>query len=194
MRILVALDGSELSEGSLSAIAKWAWGAQAEIHLLSVVHPDEIHDTPSGEKEVPGDFSTVRAVGSSGQYGGALYATPKEAPILAEDRGEALKRVHDERMDYLQLTAAQYLQDMVVTCHVELSENTADAIVGVAEAVEADVIAIATHGRSGLSRALLGSVAEAVVRESKVPVVLIGPAMTVELKEAVPPLEPVKHP
>lgn len=46
----------------------------------------------------------------------------------------------------------------------------------IAEAVaryEVDLIAMATHGRSGLSRLLLGSVAEAVVRSARVPVLLL---------------------
>ena len=47
----------------------------------------------------------------------------------------------------------------------------------VAEALDsgADVIAMATHGRSGLSRAFLGSVAEQVLSESAVPVLLFRP-------------------
>jgi nucleotide-binding universal stress UspA family protein len=38
-----------------------------------------------------------------------------------------------------------------------------------------DVVAMATHGRSGLSRALLGSVADEVVRNVSVPVLLYRP-------------------
>jgi nucleotide-binding universal stress UspA family protein len=39
----------------------------------------------------------------------------------------------------------------------------------------ADLIVMGTHGRRGLSRAILGSVAERVVRTSKVPVLTVGP-------------------
>ena len=52
----------------------------------------------------------------------------------------------------------------------------ADAVVGYAQEVGADCIAMATHGRSGLRRLLLGSVAEVVVRRSSVPVVLYPPS------------------
>lgn len=40
---------------------------------------------------------------------------------------------------------------------------------------EADVIVMATHGRSGLSRMLLGSVAEKVARSASCPVLLVNP-------------------
>ena len=43
----------------------------------------------------------------------------------------------------------------------------------VAEEMDADLIVIGTHGRKGLSRALLGSVAESVVRHSPVPVLTL---------------------
>ena len=50
---------------------------------------------------------------------------------------------------------------------------TADVILRVSEEIQADVIAMSTHGRTGPARWLLGSVAERVVRSSKVPVLLI---------------------
>jgi len=46
-------------------------------------------------------------------------------------------------------------------------------IVGCAKAVEADLIAMTTHGRSGLGRLLFGSVAEAVLRRAETPVLLM---------------------
>ncbi len=49
----------------------------------------------------------------------------------------------------------------------------ADDIVDKANAVHADLIAIGTHGRRGLRRLALGSVAEKVVRKSNVPVVVV---------------------
>jgi nucleotide-binding universal stress UspA family protein len=51
--------------------------------------------------------------------------------------------------------------------------SVADVILGVAEELHVDVIAMSTHGRTGPARWLLGSVAEKVVRNSKVPVLLI---------------------
>ena len=55
--------------------------------------------------------------------------------------------------------------------------NTADEICAAADAVGADLIVIGTHGRGGLSHALLGSVAEKVVRKAPCPVLTVRPHM-----------------
>lgn len=51
--------------------------------------------------------------------------------------------------------------------------SVADVILGVAEELQVDVIAMSTHGRTGPARWLLGSIAERVVRNSNIPVLLI---------------------
>ena len=48
-----------------------------------------------------------------------------------------------------------------------------DTIARVATEIGADFIAIGTHGRKGMAHALMGSVAEAVLRASSVPVLLV---------------------
>lgn len=53
--------------------------------------------------------------------------------------------------------------------------DVANAIVTYAHDNQADYIAMATHGRAGLRRLLLGSVAEVVLRHSQVPVLLYPP-------------------
>ncbi len=52
-------------------------------------------------------------------------------------------------------------------------QRIANVIVAEAERWQADLIVIGTHGRTGFSRLLLGSVAEGVVRTSSIPVLLI---------------------
>lgn len=49
----------------------------------------------------------------------------------------------------------------------------ADGILAVAEAEGVDLIVVASHGRSGMTRWLLGSVAEKVARAAEVPVVIV---------------------
>ena len=51
--------------------------------------------------------------------------------------------------------------------------SVAEVILGVAEELQVDVIAMSTHGRTGPARWLLGSIAERVVQNSNVPVLLI---------------------
>jgi nucleotide-binding universal stress UspA family protein len=50
-----------------------------------------------------------------------------------------------------------------------------DTVVDVAEREGCTMIVVGTHGRRGLSRAMLGSVAEGVARRSAVPVLLVPP-------------------
>lgn len=51
--------------------------------------------------------------------------------------------------------------------------SVAETILGVADEIQADVIAMSTHGRTGAARWLLGSIAERVVHNSEIPVLLI---------------------
>lgn len=53
------------------------------------------------------------------------------------------------------------------------NERTANIIVAEAERWQAELIVIGTHGRTGFSRLVLGSVAEGVVRAAPMPVLLI---------------------
>ncbi|BCX04884.1 MAG: universal stress protein [Candidatus Roseilinea sp.] len=86
-------------------------------------------------------------------------------------------RAHCE--EYLQKVAAglQAATSITVTTAV-LEGPVADAILDRAEETNADLIVMSTHGRSGMERWLLGSVAEKVVRGAKIPVMLVRPKQT----------------
>lgn len=56
---------------------------------------------------------------------------------------------------------------------VSYEGSAADAILDVAEREGADAIVIASHGRTGMTRWLLGSVAEKVVRSADIPVIVV---------------------
>ena len=60
--------------------------------------------------------------------------------------------------------------------HVVQGVNVADAIVEKANEIEAQVVILGTHGRTGLSRLVMGSVASDVMRREGVPVILIHAA------------------
>jgi nucleotide-binding universal stress UspA family protein len=64
---------------------------------------------------------------------------------------------------------------IVVTTVVQAGANAAAEIVAGVRRQEADLVVMGTHGRSGLTRAVFGSVAECVVAESPVPIVLLRP-------------------
>jgi len=64
--------------------------------------------------------------------------------------------------------------------HKLMVGDPANAIVQLAEDENADFIVIGTHGRTGLTRLLMGSVAESVVRRAKCPVLTIKQPAPVE--------------
>jgi nucleotide-binding universal stress UspA family protein len=78
-----------------------------------------------------------------------------------------------EAREYLASQAAELAARGV---RVRIEVRRGDPVVEIAAAaseVGADLIAMTTHGRSGLGRALFGSVAEAVLRQVEVPVFLM---------------------
>lgn len=82
------------------------------------------------------------------------------------------------RKDWEQGLAAladQFGRDLCREVAVLEAADVPHAIVEFANKHRADYIAMATHGRSGLRRLLLGSVAEQIVRHAHVPVLLYPP-------------------
>ncbi len=61
----------------------------------------------------------------------------------------------------------------VACCRRVAGGNPADEIIKISQELGADLLVMGSIGRSGLSKILLGSVAEKVVRHSKVPVLLV---------------------
>jgi len=76
---------------------------------------------------------------------------------------------------YLNLIAARVSKEGVKV-RVEVLEGSADsAILGFAHNEDVDILVMSTHGRTGLSKALMGSVAEKVMLTTKRPVMLVKP-------------------
>jgi nucleotide-binding universal stress UspA family protein len=100
-------------------------------------------------------------------------------PAAPEDPGHALdsaKRTRADAEDYLRAVAATLARDgLRVQTLVRTGEAPAE-IIAVAQEVHADLIAMTTHGRTGLRRLLFGSVAEAVLRAAPVPVFVVRAA------------------
>jgi nucleotide-binding universal stress UspA family protein len=76
----------------------------------------------------------------------------------------------------MQAAADLFGRDVCKQAVVVEAADVPRAVVEYAHAQKADYIAMATHGRSGLRRLLLGSVAEQVVRHAHVPVLLYPPS------------------
>lgn len=79
---------------------------------------------------------------------------------------------------YLDKIATE-LREQGHTVHTEVAVGqAAGTILDVAQQREIGLVALATHGRGGLSRLLLGSVADKVVRGAETPVLLVHPQLT----------------
>lgn len=91
----------------------------------------------------------------------------------------------------------QPLRDRLIDVGVERVDlavsdehRASELILRTAEATEADLIVMATHGRRGLSRALLGSVTERTLRASRVPVLTVrDQALDLPLREILVPVD-----
>jgi nucleotide-binding universal stress UspA family protein len=103
-----------------------------------------------------------------------LHVNDTAAALSSDDEGvrriaAALSnRLHSLRPDE-SVVAMEYLLE---------TGNPPDVILRVANDLAADLIVMGTHGHTGLARALLGSVAEAVVRAAACPVLTIRMPMT----------------
>jgi nucleotide-binding universal stress UspA family protein len=99
---------------------------------------------------------------------GLLDRPPPGGGHASELRDEARNYLdHHVRMARRQTTAPVASQFAV--------GDPADEIVRVADSLSADMIVMSTHDSSGLERLLLGSVAEAVVRRARCPVLVVRP-------------------
>lgn len=109
--------------------------------------------------------------------GAKLIIVHVEEPATAYGGGEAFSAAPPTHQEQLaeklrQVTAPD---PAVPVEHRLLTGDPAAALVRLAEEENADYIVMATHGRRGLSRLLMGSVAEAVVRRAPCPVLTLKP-------------------
>lgn len=170
MRVLLALDGTANGEPAAAAIADWARDSAAEVVILSVLDPREVHATRGGSK-------FVGVLSRDGGPTGPLLrgVVPVEVTVAAEDRSQALVRARGEREGYLRRLAGEWFSGVDVTVDAPDGEDIADVVVTAAIAHKADIIAMATRGRSAFGQAMFGAVHEDVVRRATVPVLLVGP-------------------
>ena len=98
------------------------------------------------------------------------YLLPDQAPALSPQKRRELEL---QLTDLIPAQAAE----LGVTSHVTVIDggSAAEQILAAARRLGVDTIVVASHGRGGISRALFGSVAEAVVRGSDRPVYVVRP-------------------
>lgn len=89
--------------------------------------------------------------------------------------GNIIQEMEAETLAYLQSARGKLQRAGFRTSFLIRQGAIAETILGVASEIQADVIVMSTHGRSGIKRWLLGSVADRVVTHSNLPVMLIRP-------------------
>lgn len=144
--LLVPLDGSTVAEQALRPATTLAGLLEAKLLLLSVVRPTVIHGMP-----LP-----------TGNAGLELELTERHQVAAQQYLAAVASRLHESGIR--------------AETQVMFGEHPARAILEVAQQSGATLIALATHGRSGMQRVILGSVADKVVRSTSIPVLVTRPA------------------
>jgi nucleotide-binding universal stress UspA family protein len=144
--IVVPLDGSAVAEEALPVAVTLSQTYGSRLTLLRISTSNQIYLT---------EFT---------------LGLPDAADLYSQLRLQAAM----EAQSYLE-EQVEKLAEAGISCSHTMVESTriADGIVQAAEEVSADLIVMSTHGRSGFRRLLLGSVAEGVLRQSAIPVLLI---------------------
>jgi nucleotide-binding universal stress UspA family protein len=152
--ILIPLDGTPLAEQILEPAIALGEAMGAEYTLLRVSRPvATIHYPPEGAREAK----------------------------LPEEMRQQLERVETKA----RLTAEEYLYEMaqrlrgrLLRVHTKVvdEDQPALAVLEMAQKLPVSLIAMQTHGRRGLSRLVLGSVADKVLRGAAAPLLLQRPS------------------
>ena len=155
-RILVPLDGSRFGSRAVKYAREVANRFGAEIILLQVIQPATPVPTTTG----------MMGTGS-----------PTAAQITAQAALKEDKRNITRAKRYLGgKVRAIKLRDIKVSYKV-LVGDPAQTIIEFVQKEHVDLIVMTTHGKSGLKRVIMGSVADAVIRESGKPVLTIKPEL-----------------
>jgi nucleotide-binding universal stress UspA family protein len=166
-RILVAVDGSAASNAGLRSAIGLAADEHASLVALHIVD------------------DTVIALNFEGGY---------LPPNYVDSFYEELRRKGRHTLDKVERIARA--SDLAVECVLEEAhgQTVAHVILQQARKLKADLIVLGTHGRRGLRRALMGSDAEAVVREASVPVLLVRSPERAKRKARTPVALTAKRP
>jgi nucleotide-binding universal stress UspA family protein len=168
-QILVPIDGSPDSEQSLSTVAELADMTGAKVTLLQVVEPSRI---PTWASE------------ASASYELGQYVKPAEID----------RRAVVEAREYVDRLADRFTTRLIPTAALAILGEVPKTITETAEAMNADLIVMRTRAHTGAARAVLGSVADAVVRSTTTPVLLVRGQSTADALVARRTQSPVAAP
>ncbi|MCP4539999.1 MAG: universal stress protein [Chloroflexi bacterium] len=141
--VVILLDGSELAESVLPHVAEVIRDRGSCVHLLSVA--------PVPRGVVPTGVDV------------------RSSADVPEDRS----RIQREWVEYLR-SVAKKLEPVAADVWLAVRHGRpADEILAFVSSVNADLVAMSTHGRSGITRWVFGTVADRVLRGARCPVLLV---------------------
>ena len=153
MKILILLDGSEFAEPILGPASELANRAGAEVYLLKVVKPSEAQAKWREFSPVGGDLTP--APDSTGVTAKSVALCEG---VAVETKVHAEARAVQEAEEYLARIAGRFFPDRAIY-RVTSADEPVEAITEYVRQQHIDLIALTTHGRTGLPRLLMGSVA-----------------------------------
>ena len=164
-RILVPIDGSQFSRQIFVHLSRYLDPAQNELILLRVGEPRQ---GSVGKPMRPAAPDTDVAMFETRQDQLAaqhpIYASQEYASAQAELAREFQHDIH--LLEQAGYTAAT---------EIRFDEQPGPAIVNYIENHDIDLVAMTTHGRTGVNRLFFGSVAEYIVRHVSIPIMMVRP-------------------
>jgi nucleotide-binding universal stress UspA family protein len=163
-KVLITLDGSDFSRQIISEVCKFFGPDQIEIVLLQVGGVQHGH---TGRPSRP----------ASAEVPVPMYETAQDVeymqhPVYASQEYDSAAGVlHDG----LRADQEALERDGYTVRSIAKFGDPAREIVATANEEGVSLVAMTTHGRSGLSRLVSGSVAEAVLRNTSIPVFMLRP-------------------
>ena len=153
-KIMVPLDGSKLAECVLPHVDAFVTGFKVEtIIFVRVIEPAPARYTEISSTTNPHEYNNIR----------------KEVEKIEEQRKLSAK-------SYLNQVISRIKQNGINFKAYVLVGPVADKLVNYVDANEIDLVLIATHGRSGISRWVRGSIADRVLRSVRAPVLMVRAA------------------
>lgn len=170
--VLVALDGSPLAEAALEPSA-WAAVAlaapgQARLHLVRVVDQYDLLDAPQDVAVGPDweALATAWVVNASKNYLAGVAHRIQAGPLDGQNITVSWSVVKDRE-------TTSYERD--VASAILRTAEVGEGVEGTTAPTRCELIALATHGRGGLARWVMGSITERVVEGARVPVLIVRP-------------------
>lgn len=147
--ILVPLDGSELAEAVIPLVADVARSCGASVTLARIV-----------------------------PFPGGIYLGSPYTPLVAPDTfNEAMDAARAGTHAYLSSIASRLKGAGIAVTTVALDGDPASRLLSLISEEKYDLVVMATHGRTGITRWALGSIAERLVEASYTPVLLVRSAV-----------------